>query len=243
MIILVVKQEQLPKQKELVQQLKEKYREIKTIVKNINSKNTNVILGEKEEILWGDGYIYDTLGDYKFKISPKSFYQINPVQTEVLYHIAIEYAKLTRKETVFDLYCGIGTIGIFASSFAKKIYGIEVVEDAIKDAKENAKNNHIDNIEFYVGEVENIFPELVEKQKIEPDVVFLDPPRKGSDEKTLQTLLTIRPKKIIYIRCNPATLARDLKKIEKQYEIKKVQPVDMFPYTKHVECVSLLCLK
>ena len=243
MIILVVKQEQLPKQKELVQYLKEKYPEIKTIVKNINSKNTNVILGEKEEILWGDGYIYDTLGDYKFKISPKSFYQINPVQTEVLYHIAIEYAKLTRKETVFDLYCGIGTIGIFASSFAKKIYGIEVVEDAIKDAKENAKNNHIDNIEFYVGEVENIFPELVEKQKIEPDVVFLDPPRKGSDEKTLQTLLTIRPKKIIYISCNPATLARDLKKIEKQYEIKKVQPVDMFPYTKHVECVVAMILK
>ena len=240
MVILVTKQKKLPKEKEFVQYLKQKHPEIRTIIKNINNENTNVILGEREEILYGDGYIKDTLGRYEFKISTKSFYQINPVQTEILYNIAIEYANLTGKETVFDLYCGIGTIGIFASEFAKHVYGIEVVKEAVKDAIENAKINKINNIEFYTGEVENILQELIEKKKIEPDVVFLDPPRKGSDEKTIQTLLNVKPKKIIYISCNPATLVRDIRMLEEKYEIKKVQPIDMFPYTKHVECVALM---
>lgn len=243
MVILVTKQEKLPKEKEFVQYLKQKHPEIRTIIKNINNENTNVILGEREEILYGDGYIKDTLGRYEFKISTKSFYQINPVQTEILYNIAIEYANLTGKETVFDLYCGIGTIGIFASEFAKHVYGIEVVKEAVKDAIENAKINKINNIEFYTGEVENILQELIEKKEIEPDIVFLDPPRKGSDEKTIQTLLNVKPKKIVYISCNPATLVRDIRMLEEKYEVKKVQPIDMFPYTKHVECVSVLELK
>ena len=241
MVILVIKNTKLSKEKELVEQLTKKYPEIKTVIKNINEKDTNVILGKQNIVIHGDGYIYDKLGEYKFKISPLSFYQVNPIQTEVLYNIATEYAQLTGKETIFDLYCGIGTIGIFASKKAKKIYGIEVVEQAIEDAKENATLNNISKCEFMVGEVEKLLPKLVKKD--EADVVFLDPPRKGCDKTALDTLLEVKPKKIVYISCNPATLARDVAILEKEYIIKKVQPVDMFPYTSHVECVALLYLK
>ena len=172
-----------------------------------------------------------------------SFYQVNPVQTEKLYSIAIEGANLTGNETIFDLYCGIGTIGICALSKAKYLYGIETVEQAIEDARENAKINNITGAEFIVGNVEDVLPKLVKEKNIKPDVVFIDPPRKGCDNIAIETLLKIKAKKIVYISCNPATLVRDLVKLKELYEIKEIQPVDMFPFTSHVECVAMLQLK
>ena len=172
-----------------------------------------------------------------------SFYQINPIQTEKLYNLAIEKAELTGNETILDLYCGIGTIGIFASKHVKQVYGIEIIAQAIQDAKENAKLNNIKNAEFIVGDVEFALSEVIETRKIMPEVVFVDPPRKGLDNTTIQNLLKVEPKKIIYISCNPATLVRDLKIFEEKYEIKDITPLDMFPWTKHVECCSVLYLK
>ncbi len=243
MITLVSNTEKIEKEQELVKYITSRYQEIKTIVKNINNKNTNVILGRENIVLFGDGYIFDYLGDFKFKISPMSFYQVNPIQTEKLYGKAVEYADLTGNEIVFDLYCGIGTIGIFASKNVKKLYGIETVPEAIEDAKQNAKINNLDNSEFFVGDVEKTLPEFIKERKINPDVVFVDPPRKGCDKTALDTLLQIEPKKIVYVSCNPATLGRDLKILEEKYEIKEVSICDMFPFTHHVECVSLLTLK
>lgn len=189
------------------------------------------------------GYIYDILGDYKFKISPLSFYQVNPVQTEILYNTAISFLNNEKDGIALDLYCGIGTIGIFASKYFKKVYGIEIVEQAIEDAKYNAKINNINNMEFFAGDVEEILPKIIEKDNIRPNVVFVDPPRKGLDKKTIQVLQELRLSKIIYISCNPATLARDISLLEDKYNLGIVQPVDMFPYTSHVECCSLLYLK
>lgn len=242
MCVLVINGKKIPYEQELVEMLVKTYN-VKTIVKNINTKNTNVILGSENIMLHGDGYIYDVLGDYTFKISTMSFYQVNPVQTELLYNEAIEMANLQKDEILFDLYCGIGTIGIFASKYVKKVYGIEIVEDAIKDAKENAKINNVNNIEFLTGDVEKTFTSLMEKKQIYPDVVFVDPPRKGLDETTIKNIFAVEPKKIIYISCNPATLARDLAKFEEKYEIKKIQPVDMFPFSTHIETVTVLTLK
>ena len=243
MLILVVNKKELPHEKELINLITQKYSNIKTIVKNINTKNTNVILGNTNEIIYGDGYIYDLLGEYRFKISAMSFYQVNPIQTEKLYKTAVEYADLKGDEIAFDLYCGIGTIAIFMSKFVKKVYGIETIPQAIEDAKENAVINNINNVEFLVGNVEEVLPELIGKEKIEPDVIFVDPPRKGLDDITINTILKLKPKKVIYISCNPATLARDLKKLEELYDIKKVQPVDMFPFSSHIENVCSLKLK
>lgn len=241
MVILILKNRKLPYETELVKSLIHKYPQVKTIVKNINEENTNVILGKQNYVLYGNGYIYDKLGQYTFKISPLSFYQVNPIQTEVLYTTAISLAGLTGNETIFDLYCGIGTIGIFASEKAKKVYGIEVVEQAIEDARENASINNIKNTDFIVGEVEEILPELAKTHQA--DVVFVDPPRKGCDIKTLETILQIEPKKIIYISCNPATLARDVAMLEMKYSLEQVRPLDMFPFTSHVETISVLNLK
>ncbi len=243
MCVLVVTNESFPKENELKEKLIKEFPSIKTIVKNINKKNTNVILGDKNIVIYGSGYITDKLGEYKFNISANSFYQINPVQTEKLYNLAIEGANFSKDDTVFDLYCGIGTIGIFAAKYAKKIYGIEIVEEAIKDAKENAKLNQIDNIEFTAGDVEKLLDKLIYDKKIKPDVVFVDPPRKGLDTNTIENLLKIKPKKIVYISCNPATLIRDLSKLEEKYDINEITPVDLFPYTSHVECVTILKLK
>lgn len=228
---------------ELVELLHNEYPEIKTIVKNINNKNTNVILGQENVTLYGNGYIEDKLGEYTFKISPMSFYQVNPVQAEMLYNTAIEEANLSKKDILFDLYCGIGTIGIFASKFVNKVYGIEIVPQAIEDAKENAKLNNIENIEFMVGDVEFAFDELINKNKIIPTAIIVDPPRKGLDDKTIANILKIKPEKLVYISCNPATMVRDLAKIENAYEIRKIQPVDLFPFTKHCEVVTILNLK
>lgn len=243
MVTLVTNNSKIEKENELVSFLTGKYSEIKTIVKNINNKNTNVILGRENEILYGDGYIYDYLGEFKFKISPLSFYQVNPIQTEKLYSKAVEYANLTGNETVFDLYCGIGTIGIFASKNVNKLYGIETVSQAIEDAKINAGINNLENAEFFVGDVEKTLPEFIKERNIMPDVVFVDPPRKGCDKTALDTLLEIKPKRIVYVSCNPATLARDLKILEEGYEIENVSICDMFPFTHHVESIAALKLK
>lgn len=243
MCILVLNKKELKKEKELIKVLIREFPEIKTIVKNYNMKNTNVILGNENEVIYGDGYIYDELGDYAFKISPLSFYQINPIQTEALYNIAIEMADLKKTDTLFDLYCGIGTIGIFASPYVNRVYGIEIVKQAIEDAKENANINNIRNIEFFAGDVEKVFENVLKEHNVKPDVIFVDPPRKGLDKHTIENILNIKPEKIVYISCNPASLVRDLKLLEESYEIKKIQPVDMFPFTSNVECCSVLYLK
>ena len=243
MCILVINGNKIPKENELVEILTQKYPNVKTIVKNINTKNTNVILGKENVNIYGNGYIEDKLGEYTFKISPLSFYQVNPVQAERLYDIGVEAAKITKKDTVFDLYCGIGTISLFMAKHAKKVYGVEIVEQAIKDAKENAKINNVDNTEFIAGDTEIVLDDLINNKNIIPDVVMVDPPRKGLDNKSIDNILKIKPDRFVYISCNPATLVRDLAKFEEVYEVKEIQPVDMFPFTGHVECVCVLNLK
>lgn len=222
--------------------LVDKFPNIKTIIININNENTNVILSNKNIVVYGDGYITDKLGNYEFKISANSFYQINPIQTEKLYNLAIQKAELQKEDIICDLYCGIGTIGIFASKNVKKVYGIEIVKEAIEDAKENAKINNINNIEFIEGDVEVAFDKLL-KDNIKPNVIFVDPPRKGLDNQTIKNLCNLKLEKLIYVSCNPATLMRDLQKLEDVYDIKSITPVDNFCYTSHVETVSVLTLK
>ena len=243
MCIFVINGKKFPYEEELVEKLKQNYPEIKTIVKNINMKNTNVILGQENINLYGNGYIEDVLGEYKFKISPLSFYQVNPKQAEKLYNLGIEMAKVSKEDTVFDLYCGIGTISLFIAKYAKKVYGVEIVEQAIKDAKQNAKINNIENVQFIAGDTKIVLEDLIYKKGIIADIVIFDPPRKGLDNNSINNILKIKPKKIVYISCNPATLIRDLALFEKLYEVKTIIPVDMFPFTKHVECVCVLVLK
>lgn len=243
MCIIVINGKEIPNELTLANNIIDRFPMVKTVVKNINTKNTNVIMGDKNEAIVGRGYITDVLGDYIFKISPMSFYQVNPTQAEALYNIAIEKAQICKDDIVCDLYCGIGTIGIFASKFAKKVYGIEIVKQAIEDAHINAKLNNIKNIEFMCGDVEESFEKLVKKEKINPDVVIVDPPRRGLDGNTIENILRLNVKRVVYISCNPATMVRDLKMFEEKYEIKEVQPVDMFPFTSHVECCSVLYLK
>ena len=238
MCVLVLSEKKDVNVKEIIN----KFPEIKTIVANINTENTNVVLGKENVVLYGDGYIQDKLGDYIFKISPNSFYQVNPIQTEKIYNLAISEAKLKQEDILCDLYCGIGTIGIFASKYVKKVYGIEIVEDAIQDAKENAKINNIQNAEFIVGDVEKAFEKLL-KENIKPNVVIVDPPRKGLDNKTVENLKKLKLGRLVYVSCNPATLMRDLQELEKVYDIKKIIPVDNFCYSSHVECVCVMKLK
>ena len=243
MCILVINGKTIPKEEIIIKNLVENFPLIKTIVKNINTKNTNVILGQENINIYGNGHIEDILGEYKFKISPLSFYQVNPIQAEKLYELGVKMAEISKEDTVFDLYCGIGTISIFMAKYAKKVYGVEIVEDAIKDAKENAKLNNVTNTEFFAGDAEIVLDELINQKKVIPDIVMFDPPRKGLAKNSINDILSIKPKKIVYISCNPATLVRDLAEFESLYEVKSIVPVDMFPFTSHVECVSLLCLK
>lgn len=243
MCILIINGKTIPKEAQLIQELTSKFPQIKTIVKNINMKNTNVILGKENINIYGNGYIEDVLGEYTFRISPLSFYQVNPVQAEKLYNLGVKMAQITKQDTVFDLYCGIGTITLFMSKYAKKVYGIEIVEEAIEAAKENAKINNVDNTEFYAGDVEVVLDDLINNKGISADIVMFDPPRKGLDRNSINNILKIKPKKIVYISCNPATLIRDLAFFEEHYDIKTIVPVDMFPFSSHVECVAVLKLK
>lgn len=243
MCIIVINGRKIPNEESLVKEITENFDNVKTIVKNINIKNTNVILGKENINLYGDGHITDNLGGFTFKISPLSFYQVNPIQAEKLYNIGVQSAGITKNDVVFDLYCGIGTISLFMAKHAKKVYGIEIVEEAIEAAKENAIANNIDNTEFIAGDVEENLDDLINKNNIIPDIVMVDPPRKGLDNKSIENILKIKPKKLVYISCNPASLVRDLQLFEDKYEISMIQPVDMFPFTSHVECVSVLTLK
>ncbi|MEN0648117.1 23S rRNA (uracil(1939)-C(5))-methyltransferase RlmD [Caldifermentibacillus hisashii] len=243
MIVLITRTEKLPHREEIVGKIVAALPNVKSIVHNVNPKRTNVILGEKTQVLWGQDVIYDYIGNVKFAISPRSFYQVNPVQTQVLYDKALAYAGLTGEEIVIDAYCGIGTISLFLAQQAKKVYGVEVVSDAINDAKKNADLNGITNVEFTVGEAETVIPNWA-KEGIHADVIVVDPPRKGCDAALLKTIIEMKPKRVVYVSCNPATLARDLGILEADdYQTVEVQPVDMFPMTMHCEAVAKLELQ
>jgi len=240
MLVLVTRTEQLTKQKELVEQVTKQFPEIKSIIHNVNSQKTNVILGKNSRTIYGNDYIYDKIGDLEFGISTKSFYQVNPTQTKVLYDKALEYADVGKDDIVIDAYCGIGTISLFLAQKAKKVYGVEIVPQAIDDAKANAKRNKMDNVEFVVGEAEKVMPWWT-KQGLRPDVIVVDPPRKGCDASLLEAMIAMDPKRIVYVSCNPSTLARDLRILEDGgYRTQEVQPVDMFSQTAHIESVVWL---
>ena len=243
MIVLVANGKKLPYLKELASVLKENIPGFKTLVVNVNTQKTNVILGKENIVAYGDGMIRDYIGELVFEISPLSFFQVNPLQTEVLYNKALEYANLGENDIVFDIYCGIGTISLFLAQKAKKVYGIEIVEEAIKDAKRNAALNKLENVEFYVGKAEEVVPKMY-KQGKRANVVVVDPPRKGCDEKVLDTIVSMEPDRVVYVSCNPSTLARDLNYLdERGYKCLEVQPVDMFPHSVHIENVALIVKK
>lgn len=241
MVVIVTASVMFPSKKNFAKALVKEHGEITTIVQNINEKDTNMVLGDRDCVLYGKGFIEDTLCNNTFRISPRSFYQINSLQTEVLYNKAIKFADLKKKDTVLDAYCGIGTIGIVASKRAKEVIGVELNKEAIKDAKINAKLNKVDNITFYNNDAGKFMLDLAEKD-VSIDVVFMDPPRSGSDETFLSCVIKLAPKKIVYISCGPETLARDLKYLtkKKQYKVEKISPVDMFPMTEHVETIVAL---
>lgn len=265
MVCLVVNGKELPQEDVLIASL-QKIEGMHSISLNVNTENTNRILGDEVRLLWGELCITDSIcrvreetagrGNFigtedrvSFEISPKSFYQVNPVQTEKLYSLALEYAGLSGQEIVWDLYCGIGTISLFLAKAAKQVYGVEIVPEAIQDARRNARNNHMDNVTFYVGKAEEVVPAWVESRedgegRTSPDVIVVDPPRKGCDEMCLQTMVQVAPKRIVYVSCDSATLSRDLKYlVEHGYELKRVRPVDQFCHSMHVETVCLLSKK
>ena len=240
LVVLVAVSPIFPLQKPFVQKLRELHPEVRSVVLNINDRVTPVVLGTREKVLYGEGAIEDILCGYRFRISPRSFYQINPVQTEKLYRTALDFAELTGAETVLDAYCGIGTIGITASGRAKQVIGVELNRDAVADAIVNARLNGIKNCWFTAGDAGK-YMEQMARDGMRPDLVFLDPPRAGSDERFLSSLLRCAPKKVVYVSCDPETLARDLGTLTKGgYRVRKSQPVDMFPYTRHIECVCQL---
>ncbi len=240
LVVLVVADAVFPSKNNFVKALRTEHPYITSIVLNINDKSTSMVLGERNITLYGNGYIEDELCGCRFRISPSSFYQVNPVQTEILYNKAIELAKLTGKERVVDAYCGIGTIGMIAASKAKEVISVELNKDAVRDAIGNAKRNQVKNIRFYQADAGKFLVSMAEAGE-KADVVFLDPPRSGSDEAFLGSVLTMAPKKIVYVSCNPETLARDLEFLtQKDYEVKQICPVDMFPFTSHIETVVLL---
>lgn len=239
MVVFVTNGYDLPYKNTFIEEL-EKIPSIKSCIQNINTMKGNRILGSENRTLFGERVIKDQIDDLTFEISPQSFYQINPVQTEKLYDKTLEYAGLTGEEVVFDLYCGIGSISLFLAKKAKKVYGVEIVKQAIKDANENAKRNNVENVEFIHGKSEEVLPQM-NKEGIKADVIVVDPPRKGCDQSLLETIVEMMPEKIVYVSCKPSTLARDLKFItENGYSLDKVQPVDMFPHSTHVETVVLL---
>lgn len=240
MVCLVLNGAKIPKEEKLVESLRE-IQGMTSITVNVNKTRSNVILGEEIRVLWGQGYITDKIGDISYQISPLSFYQVNPYQTHKLYAKALEYADLHGEETVWDLYCGIGTISLFLAQKARFVRGVEIIPAAIENAKENARINGIDNVEFFVGKAEEVLPREYKKNGVYADVIVVDPPRKGCDETLLKTMVEMQPKKIVYVSCDSATLARDLKYLcGEGYEMRKVCPVDQFGNTVHVETVCLL---
>ncbi len=240
MVVLVTNDGEFKSSRSFINALLQRHPEITTIVRNINTRRTSMVLGDKSEVLYGSGYIEENLGGFRFRISPKAFYQINPVQTQVLYGKAVEFADLKGNETVVDAYCGTGTIGIFMSKNAGKVIGVELNSDAVNDAKYNAKLNGVKNIEFYNADAGKFMVEMAEL-KMKADVVVTDPPRAGCSMEFLKSVLRLSPEKVVYISCNPKTLARDLRTLMNGgYKVKKIQPVDMFPFTEHIECVCLL---
>lgn len=243
MVVLVSTTKDVPKIDEFIEEIKTNIPNVKSMVLNINSKNTNVILGQECITLYGSDSIQDYIGEFKFNISPLSFFQVNPVQTEVLYNKALEYACLSGKEVVFDAYCGTGTITLFLSQKAKKVYGVEIIEPAIVNARENAMINKVDNVEFFVGKSEEVIPQLI-NDNVNADVIVVDPPRKGCDIKLLEAIGKTNTERIVYVSCDPSTLGRDLKILDELgYETVEVQPVDMFPQTSHIENVCYLVRK
>ena len=243
MVCLILNGNKLPKEEQLVKSLCE-IPGMTSITINVNKKHSNVILGEEICLLWGQEYITDRIGDISYQISPLSFYQVNPMQTQKLYAKALEYADLHGEETVWDLYCGIGTISLFLAQKAKFVRGVEIVPAAIENAKENAKLNGLENTEFFVGKAEEVLPREYKKNGVYADVIVVDPPRKGCDETLLETMVEMNPERIVYVSCDSATLARDLKYLcERGYELRKVCPVDQFGMTIHVETVVLLSHK
>ncbi len=240
MVVLVTASPVFPSKNNFVKALRKLHPEITTVVANVNDRNTSMVLGDKQQVLYGKGYIEDVLCGKRFRISPKSFYQVNPVQTEILYRKAMEYAELTEKETVIDAYSGIGTIGMVASDKAKEVISVEVNEDAVRDAIANARMNKIKNIRFYREDAGEFMVKMAAAGQ-KAGVVFMDPPRAGSDRKFLNSLLRLKPRKVVYISCNPETLKRDLGYLAGNgYQVKKIQPVDMFPMTEEIENVCLL---
>ena len=247
MVCLVINGKTIPNSEELIRSLTE-IKGMTSISISPNTNRTNVIMGDSFEVIWGQGYITDYIGNVKYQISPLSFYQVNPVQTEKLYGLALEYADLKGEETVWDLYCGIGTISLFLAQKAKQVYGVEIVPQAIEDAKRNAQINEIGNAQFFVGKAEEVLPEYYEEygkthggEKAHADVIVVDPPRKGCDETLLETIVKMQPDRVVYVSCDSATLARDLKYLcGEGYEMEKVRAVDQFPMTGHVETIVLL---
>lgn len=243
MVVLVVGSPIFPSKNNFVKALRKKYPQVTTVVLNVNDKKTSMVLGERDIVIYGKGYIRDTLCGCTFRISPQSFYQVNPVQTEILYKTAIEYAGLGRKETVIDAYCGIGTIGLVAAKRAKNVIGVELNPDAVRDARINAKENKITNARFYQGDAGEFMENMAENGE-HADVVFMDPPRTGSDKKFMSSVIKLNPSRIVYISCGPETLARDLEYLTKHgYDVRKIQPVDMFSFTDHCENICLLTKK
>jgi len=240
MVVLVINGESLPLAGDIAREITARLPSVVSVQVNINRKRGNIILGEETQLVWGRDYIIDEIAGLKIKVSARSFLQVNPVQTEVLYRKVLEYAALTGKETVFDLYCGVGTIGLSLASQAKQVIGIEVIHDAVRDAEDNAKLNDIGNARFFAGLAEEVVPRLIQDGHA-PQVCIVDPPRAGCDERLLATLAALLPERIIYVSCNPSTLARDLRYLgERGFRTLEVQPVDMFPHTSHVETVALM---
>ncbi len=243
MVVWITRQPTFPHMKEMAQDLVEAIPEIKSVIVNVNTRKDNVILGNDEYLVYGKDSIVDEIDGLQFHISSKSFYQVNPVQTKVLYGKALEFCQLNGNETVIDLYCGVGTISMFLAKKAGKVIGVEIVEQAIENAKDNAKRNHLDNVEFICSDAASYAKKLSE-EGMKPDVVVVDPPRKGCDITTLESIVTMSPKRLVYVSCDPATLARDIQILEQHnYHAEIVQPVDMFPFTHHVETIVLLSRK
>lgn len=241
-IVLITAKKELPKKELIVSKIKEELPEVKSIVQNINGQKTSLIFGKETVTLSGRDFIQETLGDLQFELSARTFFQLNPVQTVRLYNEVKNAASLTGKEKVVDAYCGVGTIGLWIADGAGEIRGMDMIPDSIEDAKKNAKRHGVKHAQYVVGKAEDVMPKWA-KEDWRPDVVIVDPPRTGLDAELLKTILKIKPKKVVYVSCNPSTLAKDINVLSKNYKVEYMQPVDMFPHTAHVECVTQLILK